>query len=173
MFGIKFDVNNDPNILCSGGWDQKIIVWDLRVAEPITYIQGPSICGDGLDIVQNQLLTASWRSSKQLQFFDLRKGEKLMDIELKPAKCAQSSVYKSCFLYSCQLSKLNGNFAICGGSKLNQAYVVNINEHYKQIGVIYNLSRAVYTVDFGYESNFFAISGGDGIVRLFDIRKKT
>lgn len=172
VFCTKFDITSNPNLLASGGWDQKVIIWDLKSGDPAIYIQGPNICGDSLDIVENQLLTGSWRSSKQLQLYDLRKGDKIIDIDLKPGKCLQQTAFKSCFIYSAQLSKLNGNFAICGGSKLNQAYVINQSDHYKQIGTIFNLSRACYTVDFGHESNYFAISGGDGIIRLYDINKK-
>jgi COMPASS component SWD3 len=172
VFAVKFGINSNAHLLASGGWDQKVIIWDVRMAEPVTYFQGPSVCGDGLDIMEGQLLTASWRGTKQLELYDIVKPKKIIDIDIKPIKCAQSSTNKACFLYTCQISKLGGNFAICGGSKLNQAYVINMNEHYKQIGSIYNLSRACYTADFGHDSNFFAISGGDGLIRLFNISKK-
>ena len=172
IFCVKFDVTTNPNIIASGGWDHKIIIWDIRSAEPIYYLQGPAICGDSIDIVENQLLAGSWRTTKQLQLYDLRKGEKLLDIDLIPGKNASQELYKSCFVYTAQLSKLNGNFAICGGSKLCEAYVINQSDHFKQIFTVSNVSRPIYTCEFAHDSNMFALGSGDGIIRLYDIKKK-
>jgi WD40 repeat protein len=172
VFAIKFNVSSNPNLLASGGWDQKIIIWDLKTGEPVFYLQGTGVCGDSIDIVEDQLLAGSWRNSKQLQLFDLRKGDKIIDIDLIPPKSSHTSPSQSCFVYTAQLSKLNGNYALCGGSKLCQAYVINQSDHYKQVCSIYNISRPVYSVDFAHESNMFAITGGDGIIRLYDIKKK-
>ena len=37
---------------------------------------------------------------------------------------------------------------------------------------IYNLSRACFSADFSNSGEMFAIGGGDGVVRVFDVTKE-
>ena len=48
--------------MLSGGWDYRVIFWDLRETEkkPVKSIYGPLICGDGIDISEDIVLTSSW-----------------------------------------------------------------------------------------------------------------
>jgi len=56
---VKFD-KEDSNLLLSGGWDYRVILWDLRERKPVQGFYGPLICGDGIDIHEDNILTASW-----------------------------------------------------------------------------------------------------------------
>lgn len=40
---------------------------------------------------------------------------------------------------------------------------------FKPCAQIYNLSRACFTVDFSNQGDSFAIGGGDGVIRVFNI----
>lgn len=62
----------DPNTLLTAGWDQTVMIWDTRHAEPIRYIPGAYICGDGLsmDPLAGLVLTGSYRQTKSLQIWD-------------------------------------------------------------------------------------------------------
>jgi hypothetical protein len=71
VFAVKFHPG-DPNTLVSGGWDNTVILWDVRSGGPATSLFGPHICGDALDIYDHLLLAGSWRPDHQLQIFDLR-----------------------------------------------------------------------------------------------------
>jgi WD40 repeat protein len=78
IFAIKFAAH-DPNLLLSGGWDQSILLWDLRAEKPVRSMFGPSICGDSLDVNSKYVLTGSYRMDKQLQLWDLGSGEVVCD----------------------------------------------------------------------------------------------
>ena len=43
------------------------------------------------------------------------------------------------------------------------------NTIFKPIAVVRDLSRAVYTVDFSNAGDMFAMGGGDGVVRVFNV----
>lgn len=63
IYCVKFDPFNE-NIVYSGGWDKRVVRWDLRIGKPDSMgINGPLICGDGIDIIENHILTASWREN--------------------------------------------------------------------------------------------------------------
>lgn len=51
-------VPDDPNLIVSGGWDETVLIWDVRAGvvarKPIT---GVKICGDSIDIHDGFILT--------------------------------------------------------------------------------------------------------------------
>jgi WD40 repeat protein len=59
VYTVKFD-KEDPRILLTGGWDYRVILWDLRDRKPAQGIYGPLICGDGIDLHEGNILTSSW-----------------------------------------------------------------------------------------------------------------
>lgn len=46
-------------------------VWDVRSDQVVRSIHGPYICGDGIDIWEDSILTASWvaHDALQVRFF--------------------------------------------------------------------------------------------------------
>ena len=89
IFAVKFS-KKDPNLLLSGGWDNTILLYDIRAREVCNYLYGPHICGDGMDLKDDLLLTVSWEKEDQIQLFDLRMNKKIgvfqMNIEEKEDK---------------------------------------------------------------------------------------
>ncbi|PNW83055.1 hypothetical protein CHLRE_06g305000v5 [Chlamydomonas reinhardtii] len=81
---------DDPQIILSGGWDNRVLVWDLRVHRSVRSISGPHICGDALDISPASgagapassplVLTGSWRATNPLQLWDLGSGRLLTNL---------------------------------------------------------------------------------------------
>jgi WD40 repeat protein len=61
----------------------------------------------------------------------------------------------------------NGKYVLAGGAYSNEARILTVNG--KLIYRIYDLSKAVTTCDWNGDSSQFAIAGGDGYVRLFDV----
>jgi WD40 repeat protein len=46
----------DYNTFVSCGWDQNLIIWDIRKKEPIDQTLAEKVAGDAIDIKSNQLL---------------------------------------------------------------------------------------------------------------------
>lgn len=65
VFSVKFV--KGQNMLASAGWDQRILIWDLRTGDPIDSIAGSNIYGDGLDISDGILLSCNYREKKSIQ----------------------------------------------------------------------------------------------------------
>ena len=63
VFCVKF-VQDDPNLVISGGWDNNVKVWDVRMATPARSIYGPDICGDSIDLFEGMLLTGSYKDNQ-------------------------------------------------------------------------------------------------------------
>jgi WD40 repeat protein len=50
IFCVKYD-NINPHLIYSGGWDHKVLIWDVRKPgdKAVGCIIGPLICGDAID----------------------------------------------------------------------------------------------------------------------------
>ena len=48
-------------------------VWDVRSDQVVRSIHGPYICGDGIDIWEDSILTASWLAHDALQVCFIRR----------------------------------------------------------------------------------------------------
>jgi len=80
IYGLKFDQSN-PFLLFSGGWDEIIYLWDIRKSNgEANYLTGPLISTETLDVMEEKLLTGSWRNINQLEVWDLRKFRKIQDL---------------------------------------------------------------------------------------------
>lgn len=66
VFASKF-VNE--NSLLTGGWDKTVILWDIRTLRAERCIYGPMVYGESLDIVDDTILTGSWRDKNQLELW--------------------------------------------------------------------------------------------------------
>ena len=165
VYCVKFDKEN-PNIILSGGWDYRVIVWDVRTGKPARSIYGPLICGDGIDIFEDVILTSSWTQSNQLQMWDLDSCKPITTIDWDNTMRYSNDPI---FLYAGQFSKVDGSLILAGGSNSNEAKLFDRNNYEKAFCTITDLSREIDTVDFGNKGNMFAISGGDGLIRLFSM----
>ncbi len=57
VFSIKFE--EDQNMILTSGWDQRIILWDMRTGLPQSSIFNTKIYGDGLDVNQGLILACN------------------------------------------------------------------------------------------------------------------
>jgi WD40 repeat protein len=156
---------DDENMVISGGWDNTVQFWDMRVGYAVRSIFGPHICGDSLDIVGHRIITGSWRPDKQLEIWDSRTCEKVSDISWHV-----QAHQPPCMLYAAQFSKEgHGRFVAAGGSGANEAKVFDTLRENAIVGTVTGLSRGVFSVDFSPETQKIAIAGGDASIRIFDI----
>lgn len=111
IFGVRCDRAN-PNLLFSGGWDEIVYLWDLR--KPTTYanyLTGPLISTDSIDVLDEKLVTGSWRINNPLEVWDLRKFKKLQELDWN--SCDNSLVQL------CRFQKNNSKILLTAGT--NQA----------------------------------------------------
>lgn len=166
IFSVKF--TKDENIIISGGWDNTVQIWDVRQGHAIRSIYGPHICGDALDMVNNEIVTGSWRPRDQLELWDFGTGEKITTIPWSNVGSTQA-----CMLYAAQFSKEgNGRFIAAGGSGANEAKVFDHASNDALVGTITGLSRGIFAVDFSPDNQKVAIGGGDACIRILDIESK-
>jgi len=72
IFCVKFNPF-DQNMLISAGWDNAVVINDMRMHKPIDSILGPRIAGDSLDFSKEGfLLTGSNSTSQAIQLWDLK-----------------------------------------------------------------------------------------------------
>ena len=101
VFCAKF-VNEDPNMIVSGGWDKNIKIWDVRANACVQQVIGPSICGDSIDVHGDFILSGQYETEEQLQMWQLKTGTLVETISFDQKLPSE----KPCKLYSCQFQKL-------------------------------------------------------------------
>ena len=72
IFSVKYNPD-DANMLVSGGWDNTVLLWDLRTPKCVGSIYGPHICGDSIDIRDGNILASSYESENNLYLIDMKK----------------------------------------------------------------------------------------------------
>ncbi len=81
IFAVKFHPGQ-PQVLLSGGWDNTLVINDMRTQGPVGSMYGPHICGDAIDVHEDgNVLTGSYRNDDVLQLWDLRKNECVRQID--------------------------------------------------------------------------------------------
>ena len=116
IFSVKFS-KKDPNLLLSAGWDNTILLYDLRAKEVQNYLYGPHVCGDGLDLKDDLLLTVSWEKEDQIQLFDLRTNKKIGVFQMKIEDDKKNSLDNISYLYSCRFNPANTTFCVTGSNR--------------------------------------------------------
>lgn len=161
VFSLKFD-KNDENIVVSGGWDNTVQIWDLRVERSVRSFYGPHVCGDAVDIHDGTILTGSYRMKEQLQTWDFGTGKLIQNISWVNS---HSQLYAACFDPS-------GTLIAAGGSSKNEAKIFDRTVGNALVGTVAGLSRGVYSIDFNHDGSKFVVAGGDATVRLFSIQDR-
>lgn len=165
VFAVKYDPE-DSNVVVTGGWDQKCLIWDLRSKTPVRSIAGPLICADGIDIFEEVILTGSWRDNDQVQMWDLGTGKFISTVKWEGGIRVS---HDPCPVYACQFSKQDGSLILAGGSNANEVRLFDRNKLDSLVCVIYDISREITTVDFSNLGDKFCFGGSDGMIRVFNM----
>jgi len=137
IFAVKYHPD-DKNVLISASWDHTLKVWDTRLDNAVRTIHGPYVCGDGLDINNNSVLTASWKAHNALQLWDCRMESLIKNLSYP------TNDRKGEFLYCGRF--WDENHVIAGGSGNNDLKIINIHAN-KVVGCISGNSHPVQAVE--------------------------
>ncbi|KAJ3107189.1 hypothetical protein HDU97_004609 [Phlyctochytrium planicorne] len=174
VFSVKFHPN-DPNILVSGGWDNTLQMWDLRVGHSIRSIYGPHICGDSLDIddTGERILTGSYARENQLQIWSFSKSQLIESISWS----VMEGDRKSSFVYSAAFSKGKGGgnkYVLAGGAQgnangLNEVKMFGMGSGKRAVGMAQGFSHSVYTTHMSSGEHMVAVGGGFRALYVYDV----
>eukprot|EP00753_Platysulcus_tardus_P004272 PLAT12526.5.p2 GENE.PLAT12526.5~~PLAT12526.5.p2 ORF type:complete len:422 (+),score=231.27 PLAT12526.5:1739-3004(+) len=165
VFSLHFHPSDD-NIVVSGGWDNTVQVWDLRMEASVRSIFGPHVCGDSVAVHDDVMLTGSWRPDEALELWDFGTGKRMEVIDWHGSRLRR----EPCLLYAADFSNNNdAAFFAAGGSGSNEAKVFDRSAGNALIGTVAGMSRAVFSVDFSPDSSMLAVGGGDASIRLLNI----
>jgi COMPASS component SWD3 len=161
---------NYSNVLVSGGWDQRVIIYDTRTNKICGTVFGPYICGDSLDLRDHLLLTGSFYPDSNMELWDLR-NYKLYDA-MPLSKTTLSSN-----IYTAQFSKISGSSHIGTGSSSSNSfrvYEIDMNNPIKNIEMspyVFTryLEKPCYSLDFANRHSMIAFGGGEGNIRVVNL----
>lgn len=170
IFSINFH-RTDRNLMASGGWDNIVVFYDIRIPKIAGHVLGAHICGDSLDMKGHYVLTGSWRTKEQIKIFDLRKFELIEKIKWEYELDDHTS-----YIYAAQFSKSGDrNLFAVGGSNQNlwRLWDFDNDKERSNYAGIENYPGSVYSLDFSNtRSNIIAVGAGDGNIKLYDIEGK-
>jgi WD40 repeat protein len=74
----------NDNVIASSGWDDTVLLWDIRGAQMVRALCGTHICGEALCFSDGgkTMITGSWRDRDQLQFWDTGSGKVMKSISI-------------------------------------------------------------------------------------------
>lgn len=151
LFTVKFDKTNE-NVFLTAGWDRLVKIWDKRTSNGcVGSIYGPLICGDGIDIKKNMILTASWLKRESLKLWDIRNTSK--EIKLLPIQSSINGEYLYSAKFCDNFNDNNLNILACG-SGTNSIHLVN----YEQVKNIHTFKyeTSLFCLDSIYSGSLFA-----------------
>ena len=156
IFSIKWI---DNFTLASGGWDNSVLIWDIRERQVARSLFGPHICGDALDVRGTVLVSAAFTMADQLELWDFSAGRKLQTHTLHFSE-------RPCMAYTVQFSKVDAGFTMAvGGSGGDECHFFESDEMHR-FSVVPSLPRAVYTLDHAHSDTRVALGCGDGSIQI-------
>ena len=162
IFSVKF--TEDPNVLLSGGWDNCVYIWDIRVKKSFGLLYGPHICGDTIDKRGDMVLTGSYSNKDVLQLWSFSKRSLVCNIPWEGSVGA----HEYGFLYSAMFEK-HGAYIAAGGAGKNEAHFFKNGKGYEMMGKIM-LDNTVTSIDFTKNRRTVALGCGNGLTYSFSFK---
>jgi len=153
IFAAKYKPD-DNNVLVTGGWDNTLLLWDLRENKAFKTIYGPHIAGSSLDIKNDTILTGSWRSKDGLECWDFKSGQNIMRI----SKCPM--------IYCAQFLPNSADTFVAGGVSQNEWRLYSTDGISKSGPMQLTGKRGIYTCDAWGER--LVIGGDSSSLRVYE-----
>jgi hypothetical protein len=148
IMGIKWVT---PHTFLSAGWESSVLLFDARVGRAAQrQLPGPRIGGDGMDVVDGVVVTASERSSEQLQAFDLGSGRLMHTVSVEP------------LLVCCKAFGRRGKLgAWVAGREGNSVMCIDVASG-KRMAEVTDLPASVFALDVHPTDPQCVVAGGAG-----------
>ncbi|XP_030398574.1 uncharacterized protein LOC115639760 isoform X2 [Gopherus evgoodei] len=160
IFALRFHPE-DRHMFLTAGWDDCVKIWDKRMAkEAQRVINGPHICGPGLDIQGNCVLTGSWVPHNALQLWDLRTSQLQKNL-LFPGGPTQGQ-----FLYAARFC--DQDIVVAGGSGTSGASAIHTGTN-QVLGEILLPNKPVQAVAVAPGGRVVAVAGVGGNLHIADL----
>jgi COMPASS component SWD3 len=135
IFSICFGKQQaNENLLVSGGWDNTIKFFDIRIKSIVNSILGPHINGDSIDLKNWDLLTGSHDIKDQVKIWDIRNFKCKETVSFEPNSKKDDLCVTG--INTAQFSKNIDHFRdknfdtfACGGQKRNQVRIFTNDHH--------------------------------------------
>lgn len=170
IFAVKFHPDNG-NLLLSGGWDNTLLLWDVRTPEPVDHFLGPNISGESIDMLGSQILAGSWTDEANLRIFDMRKASAEIWIDWFGADDETEEGVVPSWVYSAMFSKPHENYIIAAGAAKNEVRLFRNEDGYKGVAKVTGIKAPCLSIDWNNFGNKFAIGCANGTVHSFTFSK--
>ncbi|XP_039375044.1 polycomb group protein FIE2-like isoform X3 [Mauremys reevesii] len=160
IFALRFHPG-ERHMFLTAGWDDCVKIWDKRMAkEAQRVINGPHICGPGLDIQGNCVLTGSWVPHNALQLWDLRTSQLQKNLPF-PGGPTQGQ-----FLYAARFC--DQDIVMAGGSGTSGASAIHTGTN-QVLGEILLPNKPVQAVAVAPGGRVVAVAGVGGNLHIADL----
>ena len=168
VFAAKFDPTK-PNILYSGGWSCSVLQHDLRERKKIGDIFGPYICGESIDIKDEQISVGSYSSDGYLKVYDTKTMKKLDDIKWDSASGKGGFIYQTKYIPGS--GARNNNILLAGSANANEIKIFMQEEDsktYREINQASGFNGGVLSVDVARSSRSIVVGTQEGEFIVFN-----
>jgi len=161
IFSLKWKPD-DPNILISGGWDNCVLLWDLRSKNCFRSIFGPHIAGQTIDIQNDIIVTGSWRIRNTIQFFEFSTGKEILknNIIWNPTP----------MIYTLSYSPSLEGIIAAGGTGINTIRIINTNNGHKSYPLQLKNKSGIYCLDWEPKGNMLAFAGHSSDINIISLK---
>jgi len=146
----------DKDVFLTAGWDHCVKMWDIRTDGVVRTIRGPFVCGDGLDILSDEILTGSWLARNSLKIWDYKSGRLIEDIPF-PVSDHQGE-----FLYCARF--LDENTIVAGGSGSNDVKVIDRKSR-ELLGELAGANHCVQALDVAQKTRKILLGTSGNVIK--------
>jgi WD40 repeat protein len=160
IFALKWKYDDD-NVLISGGWDNTILMWDLRSNNCFRSIFGPHIAGQSIDIQNDIICAGSWRIRDTINLFDFGTGKEIKNkINWNPSP----------MIYSLSFSPSLEGIIATAGTGINQLRIIDTKTGFKSKSIQLNNKKGIYCLDWDYKGELLAYAGHSNDVNIIHVK---
>uniref|UniRef100_UPI00398EBA41 uncharacterized WD repeat-containing protein all2124-like n=1 Tax=Pristiophorus japonicus TaxID=55135 RepID=UPI00398EBA41 len=157
IFALRFHPDHS-HVFLTGGWDNSIKIWDKRmVKEARRFLNGPHICGHGIDVKGSHILTGAWVARNALKLWDYRSLQLEKTIPFPLSRGQGELLYTAMFC--------NSDVVIAGGSGTHSAHAIN-HKTGQDLGGIMLGRNTVQAVDSILDGKLLAVAGVSGNLHI-------